>query len=162
VHSEKLKLPNHEDDPCLVENLAGRLFPQLSLENHRSPNVRLTSLTILVGSNFVELPTLAVDNNYPQMLSQLAQVLWIIHEIVGFSQWALHILEREQENFSHLAYEKSEAKGGNSCPKSIKVVNSFPTPLSWTVCASVGSVPVAKPARQFGHAMQISYHYSFL
>ena len=60
----------------MVENLAGRLFPQLSLENHnRSPNTRLSSLTVHVGSSSIELPTLAVDNNYPQMLSQLAQVL---------------------------------------------------------------------------------------
>lgn len=76
IHSEKLPVVSHEDDPCMVENLTARLFPQLSLENHhRSADARLTSLTVHAGNHCIQLPTLAVDNNYPQMLSQLAQVL---------------------------------------------------------------------------------------
>ena len=80
VHSEKTKIPlpnpNHDEDPCMVENLTGKLFPQLSLENcHKSPNATLASISIVNGTNYVELPTLAVENNYPQMLRELAQVL---------------------------------------------------------------------------------------
>ena len=68
--------PTHEEDPCMAENVMGKLFPQLSLENkHKLPNARLTSISIQNGNGCVELPTLAIDNNYPQMLRELALVL---------------------------------------------------------------------------------------
>lgn len=67
------KPPNHEEDPCMVENLARKILPQLSLKNRckLSSNVRLATISFGSGNNSVELPTLAVENNYSQMLSEL-------------------------------------------------------------------------------------------
>lgn len=80
VHSQKSQIPNpnHDEDPCMVEDLAGKLLPQLSLENGhcKLPNVvSLTSISIRSGDSLLQLPTLAVERNYPQMLRDIVHVL---------------------------------------------------------------------------------------
>lgn len=64
-------------DPYMIDSIAEKLFPQLSLENSRSyasycGNTRLQLLTLKDGDRIVTLPSLTIDQqNYPQMLSEL-------------------------------------------------------------------------------------------
>jgi hypothetical protein len=64
----------------MVENITERLFPKLSLERgagNRMLGGYLGSTTTLhlqslhVGDKTIMLPSLSVDQNYPQMLSEL-------------------------------------------------------------------------------------------
>ncbi|KAI0237036.1 hypothetical protein LSAT2_012482 [Lamellibrachia satsuma] len=62
------------DDPYLVDCVSQKLFPQLSLEHSdgaKSSGTTLQLLTVHEDEKFVLLPTLSVEQNYPQMLSEL-------------------------------------------------------------------------------------------
>ena len=65
-------------DPHMVDNITETLFPQLSLERtggratafgSNAAMVNLQPLT--VGDKTIMLPSLSVDQNYPQMLSEV-------------------------------------------------------------------------------------------
>lgn len=63
-------------DPYLVDCIAEKLFPQLSLENSKTyasygGNTTLQVLTLKEGDKTVALPSLTIEQNYPQMLSEL-------------------------------------------------------------------------------------------
>jgi len=74
-------------DPYMVDNIAESLFPQLSLERggavgNGSSSSRLSGACgsgtqmvhlqpLPVGDKMIMLPSLIVDQNYPQMLSEL-------------------------------------------------------------------------------------------
>ncbi|KAK3105020.1 hypothetical protein FSP39_015310 [Pinctada imbricata] len=61
------------EDPYLVDAVTEKLFPQLSLEGRQSHG--LTSLqlvTLREGDKTVTLPSLSIEQNYSQMLSELA------------------------------------------------------------------------------------------
>jgi len=63
----------------MVDNIAETLFPQLSLE--RTPRTTTTATfnstaivnlqPLTVGDKTILLPSLSVDQNYPQMLSEV-------------------------------------------------------------------------------------------
>ena len=62
------------EDPYLVDAVTEKLFPQLSLEG-RQGHGGLTSLqlvTLREGDKAVTLPSLSIEQNYSQMLSELA------------------------------------------------------------------------------------------
>lgn len=70
------------DDPYLMETVTSKLFPHLSIDAGRSsssstsgigaPNVSVQLITIHEGDKCVTLPSLCVEQNYSQMLSELA------------------------------------------------------------------------------------------
>lgn len=68
-------LPKLEEDPSMVENLANRLFPQLSIENKLKPSFQQTTsiscVSVQDGEKSVTLPSLSVDQNYSQMLQEI-------------------------------------------------------------------------------------------
>ncbi|KAK7471430.1 hypothetical protein BaRGS_00035918 [Batillaria attramentaria] len=60
------------NDPYLVDAMADSLFPQLSIETSRhSGNTSLQLVTLGTGDKSVTLPSLTIEQNYPQMLSEL-------------------------------------------------------------------------------------------
>ena len=61
------------NDPYLVDAMADKLFPQLSIETsrHNGGNTSLQLVTLGTGDKTVTLPSLSVEQNYPQMLSEL-------------------------------------------------------------------------------------------
>ena len=62
------------NDPYLVDAMTDKLFPQLSLESsraHTAGNTSLQLVTLGTGDKSVTLPSLSVEQNYPQMLSEL-------------------------------------------------------------------------------------------
>ncbi|XP_076451784.1 uncharacterized protein LOC143287572 [Babylonia areolata] len=62
------------NDPYLVDAMTDKLFPQLSLDNtSRQPgcNPQLQLVTVGTGDKSVTLPSLSVEQNYPQLLSEL-------------------------------------------------------------------------------------------
>ena len=62
------------DDPYLVDCVSQKLFPQLSLEHSEGAKpsaVTLQVLTIHEDDRSILLPTLSIEQNYPQMLSEL-------------------------------------------------------------------------------------------
>lgn len=62
------------NDPYLVDAVAQKLFPQLSIETSRHSgggNTSLQLVTLGTGDKTVTLPSLSVEQNYPQMLSEL-------------------------------------------------------------------------------------------
>lgn len=68
-------LPKLEEDPSMVENLANRLFPQLSIEKKlkpsQQPTTSLSCVSVQDGEKSVTLPSLSVDQNYSQMLLEI-------------------------------------------------------------------------------------------
>jgi len=68
-------------DPHMVDNITETLFPQLSLERTAAgggraaafgSNAAMVNLQPLtVGDKTIMLPSLSVDQNYPQMLSEV-------------------------------------------------------------------------------------------
>lgn len=60
------------NDPYLLDAMADSLFPQLSIESSRhSGNSSLQLVTVGSGDKTVTLPSLTLEQNYPQMLSEL-------------------------------------------------------------------------------------------
>lgn len=62
------------DDPYLVDAVTQKLFPQLSLES-RMGQIGSTSLQLVTlrdGDKSVTLPSLSIEQNYSQMLTDLA------------------------------------------------------------------------------------------
>ncbi|KAL8594616.1 hypothetical protein ACOMHN_011356 [Nucella lapillus] len=62
------------NDPYLVDAMSEKLFPQLSLDSSRHTgggNTSLQLVTLGTGDKTVTLPSLSVEQNYPQMLSEL-------------------------------------------------------------------------------------------
>jgi len=66
----------------MVDNIADTLFPQLSLERTgavggraapfgSSSNAMVSLQPLTVGDKTIMLPSLSVDQNYPQMLSEV-------------------------------------------------------------------------------------------
>ncbi|XP_069121061.1 uncharacterized protein [Argopecten irradians] len=63
------------DDPYLMETMTEKFFPQLTLESrqaHLAGNTSLQLVTIRNGENSVTLPSLSINQDYSQMLSELA------------------------------------------------------------------------------------------
>ena len=60
-------------DPFIVDAMTEKLFPQLSIESsrHNGGNTSLQLVTLGTGDKSVTLPSLSVEQNYPQMLSEL-------------------------------------------------------------------------------------------
>ena len=70
-------------DPHMVDNITETLFPQLSLERTAAVGARMTAFSsssstamlnlqpLTVGDKTILLPSLSVDQNYPQMLSEV-------------------------------------------------------------------------------------------
>ena len=72
----------HGSDPYMVDTIADKLFPHLTLEkagvksNHSSGgNTSIQLITLKEGDKSVTLPSLCVDQNYSQMLSELVPYL---------------------------------------------------------------------------------------
>ncbi|CAH3036398.1 uncharacterized protein [Pocillopora verrucosa] len=68
------QLPKLEEDPCMMTSLAEKLFPQLSLENNKQTpgaNTSLSCVSVHDGDKSVTLPSLNVEQNYSQMLSEI-------------------------------------------------------------------------------------------
>ena len=62
------------EDPHMVDAMTEQLFPQLSLEHGRQYQNEHSSLhlvTLNEGERSVTLPSLTVEQNYSQMLSEL-------------------------------------------------------------------------------------------
>ena len=64
------------DDPYLVDCVTEKLFPQLTLEQSKANaqiggNSSLQLITLREGDRSVTLPSLSVEQNYSQMLSEL-------------------------------------------------------------------------------------------
>ena len=69
------------EDPYLVDCVSEKLFPQLSLENcgkstncspsYGSNSTMLQVVTIREGDKCINLPSLSIEQNYSQMLSEL-------------------------------------------------------------------------------------------
>lgn len=73
--SKNTKALINGEDPYLVEAVTEKLFPQLSLENSRqghAGNASLQLITLKEGDKPITLPTLSIEQNYSQMLSELA------------------------------------------------------------------------------------------
>lgn len=68
-------MPKLEEDPCMMDSLAEKMFPQLSLENTNKQttgaNTSLSCVSIHEGDKSVTLPSLNVEQNYSQMLSEI-------------------------------------------------------------------------------------------
>lgn len=63
------------DDPYLMETMTEKFFPQLTLESrqaHLAGNTSLQLVTIRNGDKCVTLPSLSINQDYSQMLSELA------------------------------------------------------------------------------------------
>ena len=61
-------------DPYLVEDVTDKIFPTLTLEGSRHAgggNTSLQLITLKEGDKTVTLPSLSMEQNYPQMLSEL-------------------------------------------------------------------------------------------
>ncbi|CAH1240179.1 Hypp5946 [Branchiostoma lanceolatum] len=84
IHLEGMNAPrprSQDNDPYMVDNIAERLFPVLSLENRKqntnpaNPNVTTTLHYITLNGedekSSVSLPAVRVETNYSQMLSEL-------------------------------------------------------------------------------------------
>ena len=71
-------LPKLEEDPCMMTSLAEKLFPQLSLENKQTTgaNTSLSCVAVKDGDKSVQLPSLNVEQNYSQMLSEIVAHFW--------------------------------------------------------------------------------------
>ena len=62
------------DDPCIVDNLAEKLFPELSLSQRAKEKVHGSSYAIIKigkGKGSVEFPAIQVEQNYPEILNEL-------------------------------------------------------------------------------------------
>ena len=64
------------EDPYLADCVSDKLFPQLNFEQSKAilgthGNQILQVVTIREGDKSVSLPSLGVEQNYPQMLSEL-------------------------------------------------------------------------------------------
>ncbi|XP_059142094.1 mucin-2-like [Physella acuta] len=62
------------NDPFMVEAVTEKIFPQLNLEGPRHSgggNSSIQLITFKEGDRTVTLPSLSIDQNYPQMLSEL-------------------------------------------------------------------------------------------
>ncbi|BFZ23660.1 hypothetical protein BsWGS_26698 [Bradybaena similaris] len=63
------------NDPCMVDAVTENIFPQLSIESSRhcsvGGNTSLQLITLKEGDRTVTLPSLNLEQNYPQMLSEL-------------------------------------------------------------------------------------------
>ena len=73
-------LPKVEEDPCMMDNIAEKLFPQLSLDNQKpstSANASLSCVSVQgEGDKSVSLPSINVEQNYSAMLSQIVAHMW--------------------------------------------------------------------------------------
>lgn len=77
-HLERIPPPpgrDKNDDPCIVDALADKLFPELSL--HQKPGKEKSSsqnfaiVRIGKGERTIEFPAIQVDQNYPAILNEL-------------------------------------------------------------------------------------------
>ncbi|KAI8795497.1 hypothetical protein BgiBS90_003264 [Biomphalaria glabrata] len=62
------------NDPYMVDAVTEKIFPQLTLEGSRHSgggNTSLQLITFKEGDKTVTLPSLSMEQNYPQMLSEL-------------------------------------------------------------------------------------------
>jgi len=70
-----------DQDPHMVDSITETLFPQLSLERTAAVGSRAAAFAsstamvnlqpLTVGDKTIMLPSLSVDQNYPQMLSEV-------------------------------------------------------------------------------------------
>lgn len=74
------------DDPYLIDSaITQKLFPQLSLESSTRPggNSSLQLITLREGDKSVTLPSLSIEQNYSQMLSELVMNIWTKRNFVS-------------------------------------------------------------------------------
>lgn len=67
-------LPKVEEDPCMIDNISEKIFPQLSLDNQKpsvNANTSLSCVSVQDGDKSVALPSINVEQNYTAMLSQI-------------------------------------------------------------------------------------------
>lgn len=74
--SDKVPPPparSHEEDPCIVDDLANKLFPELSLNQKQNkgapPNYAMVRIN--KGSHVIEFPAIKANENYPTILNEL-------------------------------------------------------------------------------------------
>lgn len=62
------------DDPFLMETMTDKMFPNLRLESRQTQagHTMLQLVTLREGDKCVTLPSLSHEQNYSQMLSELA------------------------------------------------------------------------------------------
>ena len=73
----------HSSDPYMVDTITDKLFPHLTLEkagvksSHSTGNgsTSIQLITLKEGDKSVTLPSLCVEQNYSQMLSELVPYL---------------------------------------------------------------------------------------
>ncbi|CAD5124800.1 DgyrCDS13063 [Dimorphilus gyrociliatus] len=58
------------EDPYLLDAVTDKLFPQLNLDN-KNASAALQLITLREGDKSITLPSLSIEQNYPQMLSEL-------------------------------------------------------------------------------------------
>ena len=61
---------NNGDDPCIVEAIATKLFPDLSFETQNGCHRDKQFSLIRIGKG-LEVPAIQVPNNYPAILDEL-------------------------------------------------------------------------------------------
>lgn len=68
----------HGFDPYMMDTITDKLFPHLTLEkggvktvHHSTGNTSIQLITLREGDKSVTLPSLCVEQNYSQMLSDL-------------------------------------------------------------------------------------------
>jgi len=76
------------DDPYLVDSsVTQKLFPQLSLESGSRAAAcgggTLQLITLREGDKAVTLPSLSIEQNYSQMLSELVMNIWRVPGVLG-------------------------------------------------------------------------------
>ena len=75
-NKEHLHPPKKEDDPCMVDDLSEKLFPQLSLNGSSLTSIKKHAIIKLPrGGQTVEFPAIQLDKHYPAMLDQITKQL---------------------------------------------------------------------------------------
>ena len=72
------------NDPYMVDAVTEKIFPQLTLEagsrshgyQQGAGNSSLQLISLKEGDRTVQLPSLSMEQNYPQMLSELVMHIW--------------------------------------------------------------------------------------
>lgn len=72
------------EDPYLMECVTDKMFPHLTLEQSGAkalggsggPTSTLQLVTLREGDKSITLPSLSIEQNYPQMLSELVMNIW--------------------------------------------------------------------------------------
>jgi len=76
-HSEKTPPPPPRDennDPCIIDDLADKLFPELSLSQRTKDKINTPNYAIIKigkGNRTIEFPAIKVAENYPAILNEL-------------------------------------------------------------------------------------------